>query len=88
LGTGARHPATGKTTEMNTNLRTTLNGKNYKVLLIDYDGRAIVWVKVERVQKDGTTVWAFLSHRQYKAEGQVKRRFAAEINAHLAKFPG
>lgn len=68
-----------------TTLRTTLNGKNYSVYLGAIEARPIVHVRVERVLKDGSTVWAFLSHRQAKAESQVKRRFAAEINAHYAK---
>lgn len=71
---------------MTTTLRTALNGKNYSVYLGSIEDRAIVHVRVERVLADGSTVWAFLSHRQFKAEGQVKRRFAAEINAHYAKF--
>lgn len=64
---------------------TTYNGKTYKVILPVIDGRAVVWVRVVRELADGTTVDAFLSHRQHKAESAVRRLFAKEINAHIER---
>lgn len=66
-----------------TNLITTIAGVNYKVSLYSIDDRRGVSVQVQRVRKDGSKVWAFLSARQRAAEMQAKRRFANEINAHI-----
>jgi len=65
-------------------LRTTIQGVNYKVQLNEVAGRRIVSVRMERKRDDGTTVWAFLSSRQASKENQVKRVFAREINAFMA----
>ncbi len=68
-------------------LTTKMNGKTYNVYLVGQTlGRPVIWVRVERELADGTTVEAFLSHRQRKAEAQVRSRFAKEINAHIASF--
>ncbi|UQS95267.1 tail assembly chaperone [Pseudanabaena phage Pam5] len=67
-----------------TDLITTINGKQYKVRLGHTEGRAFVSVRVRREMKDGTVVWAFLSHRQGKVESQARQRFADEIDRHLA----
>ncbi|WP_089177222.1 hypothetical protein [Bosea sp. AS-1] len=76
---------------MGTTHRTTIDGKDYKVILTsmpDAEGkeRAIVWVRSIRKLEDGSEVDAFLSTRQWKAENRAKSRFAKEINEHLAKF--
>lgn len=60
---------------------TIIGGVKYRVRAFYLNGRKVVWVRIERKQKDGTMVWAFLSHRQRAAEENAKRRFAAEINA-------
>lgn len=65
---------------------TKIDGNEYRVSLLEMEGRPIVWVRVARIQADGSKVWAFLSHRQQKAEARARSRFAAEIKAHLAKF--
>lgn len=70
---------------MATRLTTKIDGKEYKVILTEMEGRPIIWVRVVRQLADGTTVDAFLSHRQHKAEARVRSRFAKEINDHIAK---
>lgn len=70
---------------------TKIGGNEYRVSLLDVPdangiARPVVWVRVARIQADGSKVWAFLSHRQQKAEARARGRFAAEIKAHLAKF--
>lgn len=65
---------------------TTVGDKKYVVILAEVLGRPVVWPRVVRKQADGTEVEAFMSARQHKAEAMIRRRFAKEINEHLAKF--
>lgn len=67
-------------------LRTTIDGKDYKVVLAEITGKPVVWVRGVRKMEDGTEVDAFLSARQHKAEARARSRFAKEINEHLNSF--
>ena len=66
-------------TQMATVLTTKMEGTDYVVRLID--GGA-VWVRMIRVNADGTKEEAFLSNRQWRKEAAVKARFAKEIAEH------
>jgi len=65
-------------------LRTTIDGKDYKLHLTTIAGQPSYYVRGVRKQADGTEVDAFLSNRQWKAENRVKSRFAKEIKEHMA----
>lgn len=66
-----------------TTLKTSFNGVTYRVVLGTLFDKPIHRVQVCRVEEDGTEVWAFLAHRQHKAESRVKSYFAKEIKAHM-----
>lgn len=63
--------------------RTNVDGKEYKLILTEIDGRPSYYVRSVRKMADGSEVDAFLSNRQWKAENRVKARFAKEINEHM-----
>lgn len=63
--------------------RTNIDGKEYKLILTEIDGRPSYYVRGVRKMADGSEVDAFLSNRQWKAENRVKSRFADKINAHM-----
>lgn len=63
--------------------RTTIDGKEYKLILATINGGKTYYVRNIRKMSDGSEVEAFLSSRQWKAENRVKSHFAKEINDYM-----